>query len=703
MLQTLYKVLEQPRRSSYGNKVQNLIFANIIINIFVSFVGDIFILSDAMAVVFHYVEYATVIIFTVELLLRYIIIGIDEKYRGVKGRLLYTFTPFILIDIITLLPYLLVGIGEGVMIARLLRLLRFFRLLKLLRLKDTLKRFFSVSMFATSPITLQIFILFVFSIVFINLFSFVYSGGNDVSLMIFLDPPALAEASSLKEMLFGIVELLVGLLIGGALISIITELLSSITSNVKNGYYPYKGTGHIVIINYNSKLEFILQELDYYHTEYEQKQAVVLFLPFVKEIEAFSKNLKKYHNIELSILTGDSLNWQSYKRININHASKVLLLEDKQCEIKNLNTKIARFIVSNEKYTNDTLAFTIESTNDKVMKHVYAEIFRENDDYSLIEHNDIIQKILNRSIVEPAYFKIYTTLMSYEDYEFYRLEASEVFENELSFGEAYMQFSKGVLVGLRKDGILLLNPPKATLIAQDDKLVMLMQNTQDYELLFQEVELSKAIDIKKPRLKIKRKICIVGDYEEIKEENITQFLEDESIADFQRYVLSNSEYMESSFWDTIVSENYDTIILNMEDDFEFILTMYLKNLYSENSSFLSRIINIIHNPINAKLLEDKKNNIILSEKIVGEYITQIIFNRGVVDIFNEITHSRGNEFYLLNKEEYRELFALEYLALKADLLHNEMLYIGVMRNDTFVVDCRDPSTSEQIVVLAQGE
>lgn len=706
MLQELYKVLEKPHASKYGDFIQKLILINVIINISVSFSNDIFHFSSTIVYDLMILEYITVGVFILELISRYISIGYDNKYKGLKGKIAFTFTPFIIIDILSLIPYFITSVSGDVLLARLVRFLRFFKILKLLRLRSTIKKVFSISTFASSSILIQIIVLFMFSLISIVVFSYVYNG-EKTSLLIFLDPPSLAETASNSEMFFGILELMLGLFIGGALISIITELIANISSDIKNGYYPYKDKNHIIIINHNSKLEFILREINYYYRDLEEFQEVVLFLPLVKDIEKFAQNLPKYTNINIILLTGDELVWNSYKRLNINYAQTILILKDFTTTIKHLNLKISKYILSHKEFSNPNLDFIIESEDDKTMKLVYEEVFKGNkNNYSVIEHNSIVSKFLNRSIIEPDYFNIYSTLLSYEGYEFYLLDVAKVFNRNISFQEAYLALEDSILVGsIDQDGKLHLNPTKNMILINNDQLVTLQKSQYEYKLR-EEINDNRfeILTIPSPQLKTKRNICIVGDYDDIEEDQIIQFLSEESIKNMDKYILEDDNYTQVAFWDQIIQKSYDMVILNMEDDYEFILTLYLRNIYKSNVKFLNSLINIIHSPLNGKLLVDKKykHNIILSEKLVGEYTTQVIFNHRTIDIFDELMQSKGNEFYILDKDRYEALFNLEYNELKINLIENNMIYIGAIQNEEFIIDCKKLNSIEKIVVLAEG-
>ncbi|HPN59947.1 MAG TPA: ion transporter, partial [Chitinophagaceae bacterium] len=82
---------------------------------------------------FHYFDVISVIIFTVEYVLRVWSSNHEEKYRGtLKGRLRYIFSGAALIDLLAILPfYIHVIIGLDLRVLRMLRLLRFVRLFRL--------------------------------------------------------------------------------------------------------------------------------------------------------------------------------------------------------------------------------------------------------------------------------------------------------------------------------------------------------------------------------------------------------------------------------------------------------------------------------------------------------------------------------------------------------------------------------------------
>ena len=65
--------------------------------------------------------------------------------------------------------------------------------------------------------------------------------------------------------------------------------------------------------------------------------------------------------------------------------------------------------------------------------------------------------------------------------------------------------------------------------------------------------------------------------------------------------------------------------------------------------------------------------------------------------------SDGNEFYILKKEKYPELFNMNYNELKQNLLANNILYVGLFVNEDFMVNEEQVESADSIVIIAQGE
>ena len=702
MLKKLYNILEKPSLHRYGFLVQKFILLNIVVNLISFSLPYVFKLDKVTADILSNINTITVLFFIIELFLRYIAIGVDKAYSGFKGRLKYTFEFYTIVDIVSILPFVLLIFNINISYLRVIRLLRFIRILKLFRMKKVIKKFISINAFASSNLLTQSLVLIGASFFFVYIFSYGFSSISE-SALVFLDPPQIAELHTNFQIVLGVLELIVGLFVGGALISIITSSLEEIIRSINSGNFTYKDTGHIVVINRNQKLPFIFEEINkYYIDEQDEKDIVILLEASV--VQEFKESVKKYSNLNIIVIAGNSLNWNSYERVNLNNANKVLLLSNENITTDE-NKKITKYITSHLDFQNENLSFVIETEQYAYSKDIYSYIFDGfKNTYTLVNSNELIAKFLNRSVVNYDYFKIYSELLSFDGYEIYTIDYDDIFENNLTFKEISLKISKGILIGAIRDTKVILNPNLDFKVCKSDRLILIMEDRFSYTIDEIYTEIESITKLKKPKLREERNIVIIGNHTDIDMTNITQFLTQYSIDNLKQLTPEDANYMDKKLWDTINTQDTDVMILNLEDEYEFNLSLYLQSVYKHDKEFLSKIVNILHDPTIAMLLKGDKesSSMILSQKLIGEFISQSLFNKYTYDIFDEITQSKGNELYILTKKEYLKLYSLDYNTLKTTLLENGMIYIGAFIDNSFVFDNHYITEADKIVVLTRG-
>ncbi len=116
------------------DKVLNIfIIVLIILNVTAVMLETVTHIHDKYESFFYYFDLVSVIIFTVEYILRVWSSNHEKKYsHSIKGRLRYMLSPGALIDLLAILPFYLQAIvGFDLRVLRILRLMRFFRLFRL--------------------------------------------------------------------------------------------------------------------------------------------------------------------------------------------------------------------------------------------------------------------------------------------------------------------------------------------------------------------------------------------------------------------------------------------------------------------------------------------------------------------------------------------------------------------------------------------
>ena len=152
---------------SKADKIINIfIITLIVLNVIAVMMETVHPLYEEHRKLFDAFDLISVIIFTIEYVLRVWSCTHDPRYKGsIKGRLKYIFTFGAIIDLVAFLPYYLQAIiGFDLRILRLLRLLRFFRLFRLTAYTRSAKLIYNVFRTRINDLLLSL-ILIIFLII----------------------------------------------------------------------------------------------------------------------------------------------------------------------------------------------------------------------------------------------------------------------------------------------------------------------------------------------------------------------------------------------------------------------------------------------------------------------------------------------------------------------------------------------------------
>ncbi|NQY93422.1 MAG: ion transporter [Campylobacteraceae bacterium] len=123
---SLYTIFEEPTKHKFGITVQALIFSNIIISIIVMFLETEKDFSTYFPI-FAIINKINVALFTLEYVLRLYSITHQTNKRRIK----YALSPYMLIDLIAILPFYLSLFNMDFGFLRALRIIRIFKLFRL--------------------------------------------------------------------------------------------------------------------------------------------------------------------------------------------------------------------------------------------------------------------------------------------------------------------------------------------------------------------------------------------------------------------------------------------------------------------------------------------------------------------------------------------------------------------------------------------
>lgn len=130
MKEHIYNILYHPKNNRLDIFIQIIVYLNVLTSIVIMFLETEKSLSEFFPL-FKIINSVNMTIFIIEYVLRLYCITATEKYNKPLGRLKYSFSFLMLVDLVVIIPYLFAFIGVDLTFLRGLRILRSFKLFRL--------------------------------------------------------------------------------------------------------------------------------------------------------------------------------------------------------------------------------------------------------------------------------------------------------------------------------------------------------------------------------------------------------------------------------------------------------------------------------------------------------------------------------------------------------------------------------------------
>lgn len=137
----IHEILDSAKEGDSASRYFDIFIVTLIIlNVFALILETVKSIHELMPEFFYWFEFVSVIIFTIEYLLRIWSGVVVSGYRSpIKGRIKYMLKPMLIIDLLAILPFYLPFLEIDLRSIRAIRLFRIFRLAKLSRYSQALR------------------------------------------------------------------------------------------------------------------------------------------------------------------------------------------------------------------------------------------------------------------------------------------------------------------------------------------------------------------------------------------------------------------------------------------------------------------------------------------------------------------------------------------------------------------------------------
>ena len=604
---------------------------------------------------------------------------------------------------------------------------------KLFNFLRYLRSLLSPDGFAQASVWEQLATIFVFGAIVIVFLSPAL-GDISTSYRIFADPSTFADAQGPLQVFFGLVQMIFGLILFSFIVSVLSAALIELVADIKGGRLPFRKSGHILVVNYNVKLPLILDEFNLRAQSRDAVEDVVLLFAEPEIVSNFHAHLEteRWSNLEIYIRQGDLMSFNTFERQGVFKAlAMVVLLPDhmeSNFTADNFNLKLLTTLVNNKEFfahlderqnLRQPMKCSIELSNNADCRDIALSITSKDSGpmFSVITPNDVIGHVLARAMVDVVYYNVFFETLSFQGTNANFIDPglfpSFDISKEIPFEQLMFEFSGGILIGYSSVDAsgrfhlklcpfgLALEPTDWLLFLSDDAKGLSYAPAAPQSLLAHP-------EITPPTEQSSRRICVIGDAWPVKP--VTRFIDNSSRAfliDAQFMFDNPAEYFTAEFQQRLHMGDYENIIINLDDELGFRLTMLLFAAPDRDESFLAKIVTVLKDPQIEKLLNQRavQCNTLLSHKLAAKYISQLSFQKNLDILFTELSFPEGAEFNLLEVDNHIPASLLTSSTdLKLLLAAHQMIYVGIVdEHKKISLNPTDVSDARQILALSLGK
>ena len=469
------------------------------------------------------------------------------------------------------------------------------------------------------------------------------------------------------------------------LIGLLTTTIESKIRNLRKGRSIIIEKNHTVILGWSDMIFTIISELVDACNHTRKLCIAILGNKDKTEMEDLIKErVKLCKNVRVICRQGSPIEIEDLKIVSVVTSKSVIILDKSDSNI--LKTVLA--IINNTGYRKNpfNIVAALEDSNNYEVAKIAG---KHHADFILVK--DFISKIIAQSALQPGLSVLYTDLMNFAGDEIYFQKCSEL--TGMTFKETLFACDKSSVIGLNKNGNVVLNPPMETKIEENDEIIVIsecegafMSASSCKDIVVDKSLINNSYDYPQKGISYLEKILILGwnnkifgiineldkylsegcevtiagDFYSV--DNGTEKLLKESVKNIKlNYLQANIK--DRNVLNQLTSENYNHIVIlasedkNLQEtDAETIMILiHLRDIAEKKKlkfSISSEIIDIRNMEL-ARVA--KVNDFIISAQLTSLMMTQLSENKLLNKVFEDFLDEAGSEIYFKQAKYYVKL------------------------------------------------
>lgn len=539
----------------------------------------------------------------------------------------------------------------------------------------------------TFAIVMMLSIVTFTAVILIGLLSYFFSGGETtvfetlwISLMQTLDAGNLSNVDgSIWYVLLMTVATIVGIFITSMLISVLSNGFQKKLENMQKGTSLVIEKGHTLLLGWNANIPIIVSEILVANESVKHPVIVILSETDTRSvIDELKATVKDFKNTKIIVRCGEIHLKDNLEMCAIAYARSVIIAENDDVA----NIKCLLGISQTAFFAPEANGHVTAIFSDKQNLNAAKRMCGNHLEAILL--SDTMNRITAQTCLQPGLSFIYKELLDFEGNEFYFYQDSRL--ANMTMKEVLCLFPNAAVCGLFHNDLPKINPPMNTVIADNDKLIIICEDddkailNNNHENRFQD----QIIKMPHKASRSYRKILFIGfnpNLLSVIREMCPYIMAESNLVflvpeDTDPILLETTlKHCEVGFKitkgitysnDVLMRLDYrelDTIVVvanypldGERSDSETLLTiMHLKNILEEKMLDIPIIIEIERIQNEPVLQYASINDFIVSNVLSNKMLCQIAENRHLNAVFSELLDEAGSEIYLKPAKQYVKL------------------------------------------------
>jgi ion channel POLLUX/CASTOR len=487
------------------------------------------------------------------------------------------------------------------------------------------------------------------------------------SLMHALDPGTVVGAEGLAYRAIMLITTFGGLVFLAGLIGIVSGAFDSKVEDLRKGRSRVLESNHTLILGWNSRIFSLLKEISLANLSEKKSSIVILGQGDKVEMEdAIREKLGKIGKTKIVVRSGDPMSLSDLELVNHQGAKAIIILTSEESDNPDLETMKSALALTNNPRRRDG-EYHIVAELQQLENLERAKLVSEGE-VSWIVAGDVMSRIMVQTSRQSGLSQIFLDLLDFDGDEIYFTSKPELVSK--TFLQAQHEFANSTLIGVLRDGEVLLNPARTMKIKGEDQLIViapddsLIRTSSNFSFDTSAIANSKISAPKPERMLV---LGQSGNLPVILSE-LSQYVAKGSsvtlVSSQPKMQLPQSDMLKLSFvsgdptsrevLEKVKAQNFDHIMvladrsLSAEQaDALTLITLLQLRAIAKVSGKSFNIVSEMLDDKNRELAQNTQaDDFIVSDQLIGLMMSQVSENKHLADVFGYLFSSQGSEISL---------------------------------------------------------